>query len=244
MHNWCLDVWGDYACFTRPEMKVERVSYDVITPSAARAIFEAILWKPAIRWNVTKVEVLNPIKWVSIRRNEVGKEVYSPTAGQMAGVPGPPMGISIETERQQRAGLFLKDVRYRLHAYFDFILPDERQANRASSSEFWSDSEERRTAAAKDEKPAKYAAMFERRAKKGQCFHRPYLGCREFACHFKLVNPDKEEPMAIDDTRDLGFMLYDMDFTKDPEDPPPLFFRAVIEKGVVHTDCREVRLYG
>lgn len=244
MHNWCLEVWGDYACFTRPEMKVERVSYDVITPSAARAIFEAILWKPAIRWKVTKVEVLNPIRWVSIRRNEVGKEVYGPTAGQMAGDPGPPMGISIEAERQQRAGLLLKDVRYRLHGYFDFIPPDERQTNRSASPEFWADNEEFSTAAGKDEKPAKYAAMFERRAKKGQCFHRPYLGCREFACHFRLVNPAEENLKPIDETRDLGFMLYDMDFAKDLEDPPPLFFRASLEKGAVKTDCREVRLYG
>ena len=93
MQNWCLEVWGDYACFTRPEMKVERVSYDVMTPSAARAIFEAILWKPAIRWHVTKIEVLNPIKWISVRRNEVGKRGSSPTAKQMAGESREPMGI-------------------------------------------------------------------------------------------------------------------------------------------------------
>ena len=111
LHNWCLEVWGDYACFTRPEMKVERVSYDVITPSAARAIFESILWKPAIRWHITKIEVLNPIKWISVRRNEVGKLVPSPTAKQLAGTLGEPMGIFIEDARQQRAGLFLRDVR-------------------------------------------------------------------------------------------------------------------------------------
>jgi len=244
MQDWCLEVWGDHACFTRPEMKVERVSYDVITPSAARAIFEAILWKPAIRWKVKKIEVLNPIKWVSIRRNEVGKVVYSPSAAQMAGDLGLPMGINIEAERQQRAGLFLKDVRYRLHGYFDFVPLDERKDNRSSASEFWADNKKLSIAASKDEKPAKYAAMFERRAKKGQCFHRPYLGCREFACHFRLVNPDEEKPKPIDETRDLGFMLYDMDFKTNPEEPPPLFFRAVLEKGVVNTDCRKVVLHG
>ncbi len=244
MHNWCLEIWGDYACFTRPEMKVERVSYDVITPSAARAIFEAILWKPAIGWQITKVEVLNPIKWVSIRRNEVGKEVYAPTAGQMAGEPGAPMGINIENERQQRAGLLLKDVRYRLHGYFDFIPPGERQTNRAASPEFWSGEEERVASAGEDEKPAKYAAMFERRAQKGQCFHRPYLGCREFACYFKLVNSEDEPVAPIEETRDLGFMLYDMDYARNLEDPPPLFFRALLEKGVVNTDRRKVVLHG
>ena len=123
MHDWCLEVWGDFACFTRPEMKVERVSYDVITPSAARAIFESILWKPAIRWHVTQIEVMNPIKWISIRRNEVGKLVSAPTARQLSGECVEPMGIFIEEERQQRAGLFLRDVRYRLHAYFDFLPP-------------------------------------------------------------------------------------------------------------------------
>ncbi len=97
MHDWCLEVWGDYACFTRPEMKVERVSYDVITPSAARAIFESILWKPAIRWNITKIEVLNPIKWISVRRNEVGKKIQAPTSRQIAGEDAPPhRGFSLK----------------------------------------------------------------------------------------------------------------------------------------------------
>ena len=128
MPNWCLEVWGDYACFTRPEMKVERVSYDVMTPSAARAIFEAILWKPAIRWNITKIEVMNPIQWISVRRNEVGKKMTSPTQRQMSGEPVPVMGMSIEDERQQRAGLFLRDVRYRIHGYFDLLPSSQRSA--------------------------------------------------------------------------------------------------------------------
>lgn len=244
LHNWCLEVWGDYACFTRPEMKVERVSYDVMTPSAARAIFEAILWKPAIRWHVTKIEVLNPIKWISVRRNEIGKKVPNPTAKQMSGVLGEPMGIFIEDERQQRAGLFLRDVRYRIHGHFDFIPPELRGANRSVSADSWADEQERAESARMDETPAKYAAIFERRAKKGQCFHRPYLGCREFACDFRLVDPEAEPVQTINDTRDLGFMLYDMDFDRDVNNPPPLFFRAKIENGVVITDRNQVEVRG
>ncbi|CFX74495.1 CRISPR-associated protein, Cas5d-type [Syntrophomonas zehnderi OL-4] len=244
MHNWCLEVWGEYACFTRPEMKVERVSYDVMTPSAARAIFEAILWKPAIRWNVVKIEVLNPIKWISVRRNEVGKTVPAPTAKQMAGVLGAPMGIFIEDERQQRAGLFLRDVRYRIHGYFDFIPPEQRKANRSALPELWADEQEQAGIFKMDETEAKYAAMFERRAKKGQCFHRPYLGCREFACDFRLVDPLKEPVESINETRDLGYMLYDMDFEQDINNPPPLFFRAQMENGVINTDRREVEVRG
>jgi len=238
MHNWCLEVWGDYACFTRPEMKVERVSYDVMTPSAARAIFESILWKPAIQWNVTRIEVLNPIKWISVRRNEVSF-VASNNLGffiDEIGNDGKPK------HRQQRAGLFLKDVRYRIHGYFDFIPPEKRKANRSSLPEFWADKQEQTEIVRMDETDAKYAAMFERRAKKGQCFHRPYLGCREFACDFRLVDPKVESAESIDETRDLGFMLYDMNFEQDVSDPTPQFFRANIDKGVVNTDRREVEV--
>ncbi len=245
MSEWCLEVWGDYACFTRPELKVERVSYDVMTPSAARAIFEAILWKPAIRWNVTRIEVLKPIKWISVRRNEVGKTVSSPTSKQMEGVLGAPMGIFIEDERQQRAGLFLRDVRYRIHGYFDFIPLEKRAANRSVSPELWADDQEQSEVVRLDETAAKYAAMFERRAKKGQCFHRPYLGCREFACDFKLIkNPEEEPALTIDETRDLGYMLYDLDFERDTQKPPALFFRAQMNHGIINTDRREVEVKG
>lgn len=245
MHIKCLEVWGDYACFTRPEMKVERVSYDVITPSAARAIFESILWKPAIRWKITKIEVLNPIKWISVRRNEVGRVVPAPTEKQMAGVLGTPMGIFIEDARQQRAGLFLRDVRYRIHGYFDFIPPQQRKENYPVQSEVWADEQESAEIVRLDETEAKYAAMFERRAKKGQCFHRPYLGCREFACDFRLIKNPVEEPVEpINDTRDLGYMLYDMDFESDEKEASPLFFRAHLNRGVVNTDRREVEVRG
>ncbi|QDR82298.1 type I-C CRISPR-associated protein Cas5c [Sporomusa termitida] len=244
MHNWCLEVWGDYACFTRPEMKVERVSYDVMTPSAARAIFEAILWKPAIKWNVTRIEVLNPIRWISVRRNEVGGIVTNPTARQMAGESSEPLGIFIEEKRQQRAGLFLRDVRYRIHGYFEFTPPEKRKANNLLLSEVWADDQENAEIVRLDEIEAKYAAMFERRAKKGQCFHRPYLGCREFACDFRLVDEDLEPAKLINETRDLGYMLYDMDFERNIKSPPPLFFRAEIKDGGINTDRREVEVRG
>lgn len=242
MNDWCLEVWGDYACFTRPEMKVERVSYDVITPSAARAIYEAILWKPAIRWNITRIEILNPIKWISVRRNEVGKKFSGPTAKQLSGESSESMGFFIEDERQQRAGMFLCDVKYRIHAYFDFIEPKDRKNNCSSTPEFWADNLEEQEFIRADEKSAKYAAMFERRAKKGQCFHRPYLGCREFACDFKLVN-NSDQLKPISETRELGWMLYDMNFEK-PEDPIPMFFKAKIENGVVITDRQKVEVRG
>jgi len=238
MKDWCLEVWGDYACFTRPEMKVERVSYDVMTPSAARAVFEAILWKPAIKWHITRIEVLNPIKWISVRRNEVGRIESSPTQAHLEGKSGDPMGLYIEDCRQQRAGLFLRDVRYRIHAWFEFISPEQRADNRPCSDEIWADAQEKETVVRVDEKEAKYAAMFARRAMKGQCFHRPYLGCREFACDFRLVNGEDDKPAAIDKTDELGWMLYDMDYA-DLANPKPLFFRARLDHGVLNTDRRD-----
>lgn len=230
--GFCLEVWGDYACFTRPEMKVERVSYDVITPSAARAVFEAIFWKPAISWRVTKIEVLAPIKWISVRRNEVGK-LISPKSKQ----------LFIEDDRQQRAGLFLRDVRYRLFAELEYIHPDRRKKNGRTVSEELTDPEER-IVWAKDENPGKYNAMFERRALKGQCFNQPYLGCREFSAHFRLIDkPETETMKPITETRELGFMLYDMDFSNE-KDPQAMFFRASMVDGVIvipPKDSEEVR---
>ncbi|HDR15910.1 MAG TPA: type I-C CRISPR-associated protein Cas5 [Desulfobacteraceae bacterium] len=224
MKGFCLEVSGPYACFTRPEMKVERVSYDVITPSAARAVFDSILWKPAIYWRVKRIEVLAPIKWISVRRNEVGA-VASPRK----------RAIIVEDERQQRAGLFLRDVKYRIYAEFDFIPPEKRPAVYNPVPEYLLNEEasERRM----DETPAKYAAMFERRARKGQCFHQPYLGCREFAAQFLLVDAEAEPAVPISETRDLGWMLYDLDYS-DPADPSPLFFRAKMENGVIKVPDR------
>jgi len=231
MRGFCLEVSGPYACFTRPEMKVERVSYDVITPSAARAIFEAILWKPAIRWQVKRIEVLAPIRWVSVRRNEVGKVASSRSNG-----------IFIEDERQQRAGLFLRDVKYRLFAEFDFIPPEQRRTVHNQVPDYLIDAEDTADLR-KDETPAKYAAMFERRAKKGQCFNQPYLGCREFAAALRLVYPQAEPVTPIVETRDLGWMLYDLDYT-DPDDPKPFFFRAQLANGAINTDRNQVGVRG
>jgi len=206
--GFCIEVSGDYACFTRPEMKVERVSYDVITPSAARAIFEAILWKPAIQWHIHKIEVLKPIRWINIRRNEVGAVL--PTGNitkAMKGGAAP--ALYIEDNRQQRAGLFLRDVAYRIHASFS-LTPD----------------------AGKDDNPGKFSEMFKRRAKKGQCFNQPYLGCREFACNFSLVEDIEQAPAALNENRTLGWMLYDLDYQNN-EDSSPLFFNAEMKNGII-----------
>ena len=201
-----LKVWGRNACFTRPEMKVERVSYDIMTPSAARGVLEAILWKPAIRWKVMQIDVLNPIKWESVRRNEVGA-VMSPRAS----------GLFIEEQRQQRAGLFLRDVAYTIHAYF-----------------------EKTDKAGEEDTVIKFQEMFLRRAERGQCYHRPYLGCREFAADFEVFTNGKPIPEPISETRDLGWMLYDMDFNG--KEPMPRFFRANLDNGRMMIDEKEVRL--
>ena len=214
--EFCLEVWGAYACFTRPELKVERVSYDVMTPSAARAIFESIFWKPAIRWQVTKIEVLNPIKWCNIRRNEVGA-VASKNP------------VYIEEKRQQKNSLLLQDVRYRIWAKLEFI----PQWKRKESKNPLIDGEEVELLR-KDENPGKYNAMFERRARKGQCFNQPYLGTREFSASFRLVDAENDVLFnPIQESRDLGLMLYDMDFEKNVEKPDAMFYRAKMENGVI-----------
>lgn len=220
MKNYCLELSGPYACFTRPEMKVERVSYDVMTPSAARACFEAILWKPAIRWHVRRIEVLRPVRWINLRRNEVAGVVSTRNVEAAMKAGKGELGLCIEDDRQQRAGLFLRDVAYRVHADLEFLPQRDPQAN-----------------------AAKYQQMFERRAGKGQCVNQPYLGCREFAAAFRLIeHPETEQP-AIAETRELGFMLHDLDFSN-AADPKPRFFRAQMEQGVVQVpswDSAEVR---
>jgi len=215
MKTHCLEVSGDFACFTRPEMKVERVSYDVITPSAARAIFDAILWKPAIRWQVTRIEVLSPIRWINLRRNEVGSVISERNVKTAMKRGTGNLALYVEDDRQQRAGLFLRDVRYRLHARFDLL--------------------------DKTESPAKYSEMFERRARKGQCFNQPYLGCREFSCDFRLAGEPTPPPIA--ESRELGWMLYDLDY-RSADSPEPRFFLARMENGVIDIpawDSEEVR---
>ncbi len=210
--RFCLEISGDFACFTRPEMKVERVSYDIITPSSVRAVFESILWKPAIRWQPERIEVLAPIRWTTIRRNEVGSKL-SATNVKSAMLRGSgAVALYVEEERQQRASLLLRDVRYRVAASFAMT---ER--------------------AGVGDNPQKFAEMFLRRAEKGQCFNQPYLGCREFACDFRLVDP-ATEPATISaelrGERNLGWMLYDLDFS-DAASPQPRFFQAHMKDGVV-----------
>lgn len=230
MTNFCLEATGDFACFTRPEMKVERVSYDVITPSAARAIFEAVLWKPAIRWQVSKIEVLKPVRWVNIRRNEVsatisGRKVQTAMNGGKTA-----LGIYIEDERQQRAGLFLRDVAYRIHA--QFTLQDDSKHIHHYPHLQCSDSD------GSENSYTKFAEMFKRRASKGQCFNQPYLGTREFSCAFRYIDENELDTISIknptiNESKELGWMLYDMDFS-DPKNPVPKFFNATMNGGVVH----------
>jgi CRISPR-associated protein Cas5d len=211
MRNFCLEVSGDFACFTRPEMKVERVSYDVMTPSAARAVFDAILWKPGLRWQIARIEVLKPIRWISVRRNEVGAKISVSNVQTAMKRGHGDLALYIEDERQQRAGLFLRDVAYRVHADLELVSEEARSNS------------------------AKYSEMFHRRARKGQCVNQPYLGCREFAARFRLVESMTQEPAPISETRDLGWMLYDMNFA-DARNPLPQFFKARLQSGVMHVN--------
>lgn len=206
-----LKVWGERACFTRPEMKVERVSYDVLTPSAARGILEAIHWKPAIRWNVDRIRVLRPIRFESIRRNEVGGKASSAgvkSAMQRRSIAG--LGMVVDEDRQQRAATVLREVAYVIEAHFSLT-------SRAGPG----DSE------------GKHLDIFKRRARKGQCFQQPCMGVREFPAHFELLDdgaviPDADRGLA--GVRDLGWMLHDIDFE---HDAAPRFFRARMIDGVI-----------
>jgi len=211
-----LKVSGTNACFTRPEMKVERVSYDVMTPSAARGILEAILWKPAISWNILQIDVLCPIRWESVRRNEVGAVIpaRNVTAAMKQGEGT--LGLYIEKERQQRASLFLRDVAYVIHAEFE--MTDQ---------------------AGEEDNVTKFEQMFIRRASNGQCFHRPYFGCREFPVDFEFIPMEVAPLPGIEETRDLGWMLFDMDYSG--KDPMPQFFHARMENGSIDLRNVEVR---
>lgn len=240
MKTFCLEVPGNFACFTRPEMKVERVSYDVMTPSAARAVFEAILWKPAIRWQVTKIEVLKPIKWITLRRNEVGAVVSTRNVQTAMNSGSGDLGLYIEDERQQRAGLFLRDVAYRIHAGFELCDVTKHKSNFPHLSKYRINDADEQRAADEANTPAKFLNMFERRASKGQCVNQPYLGCREFAANFRLIKDIATEPAPIAETRDLGWMLHDMDYSN-LTNPNPRFFRAELKNGVLDLDNVEVR---
>lgn len=211
-----LHVWGERACFTRPELKVERVTYDVITPSAARGILEAIHWKPAIRWHIDRIHVLRPIRFQSLRRNEVGAKVSAANAASAMrrGDTGG-LGLIVDENRQQRATLALVDVAYVIEAHF--TLTDR---------------------AGPEDSAAKHASMFNRRAEQGQCFHRPCLGTREFDAEFELLPdgapmPDYDPPLVKRDV-DFGWMLHDIDFA---HGNTSRFYRAVMEDGVIHVNA-------
>ena len=213
-----VKVWGERACFTRPEMKVERVSYDVMTPSAARGIVEAIYWKPEIRWRITRIRVLRPIRFTSLRRNEVASKIPAGTAATAMKTGRGSLGLYIEEERQQRAATILRDVAYVIEAHFD-ILGGENNAG-------------------------KHLDRFNRRARDGRCFQRPYLGCREFPAEFALVEDGQALPAVpreLQGERDLGYMLQDIDFD---DGMTPRFFRASLRDGVMdvpHPSSKGVR---
>jgi CRISPR-associated protein Cas5d len=201
-----LHVWGEHACFTRPEMKVERVSYDVITPSAARGILEAIHWKPAIRWVIDHIHVLKPIRFESIRRNEVGSKIpESNVRSAMRAGSTEGLALVVDEDRQQRAATVLRDVAYVIEAHFE-------------RTDKWGE----------QDSDAKHIDMARRRARAGKCFHRPCLGTREFAADFALI--EGEFPPRIEQTRDLGFMLLDIDFANGGS---PVFFRAMMVDGLI-----------
>ncbi len=199
-----LRAFGRLACFTRPELKVERVSYPVMTPSAARGLLEAVLWKPAIRWHVERIRVLRPIRFIAFRRNEVNTRAVPPPRAVVEG-GGPVKPYFADADRAQRNTVALRDVDYLVEAHFTLT---ER--------------------AGPDEGVPKFVDMFRRRVAKGQHFHQPYFGCREFVAH---VIPPDDAPAPIDDTRDLGIMLWDIDYG--PEENRPIFFRAALERGVL-----------
>ena len=209
-------VWGDYASFNRPEMKVERVSYDVMTPSAARGILEAIYWHPGLRWQIDRIYVRAPIRFTNIRRNEVKDKLNSRKARTVMEQGRGELYLATSESIQQRAAMVLRDVRYVIEAHFDMT-----------------------ENAAEGDNPGKFQDIIKRRLRKGQCYHEPYFGCREFPANFKEW--EGGEIPAIQETRDLGYMLWDLDFS-DPANIRPLFFRAKMENGVIHVaDCEVLR---
>lgn len=210
-----MEVWGEYACFSRPELKVERVSYDVPTPSAARGMLESIYYHPGLKWRIDRIYVLNPIRFVNLRRNEVKSKILaSSILSEINGKSG--SCIDRGADIQQRAAMMLRDVHYVIEAHFD--MTDQ---------------------AAPSDNPGKFQDIIKRRLRRGQCFHQPYLGCRECTAHFQLW--EGEAIPAISESRDLGLMLFDMDYS-DLQNIQPMFFRAKMENGVIDlTDCEVLR---
>lgn len=215
-----LHIWGEYACFTRPEMKVERVSYDVITPSAARGILEAIHWKPAIRWQIDRIYVLKPIRFESIRRNEMGSKIGLGNVKKAMNAKSTQELYTVSDEdRQQRASTVLRDVGYVIEAHFELT-------SKVSA----------------DDNEGKHLDTFRRRARKGQCFHQPCMGTREFVAHFALLDEGDAWPTSelneTDKNRDLGWMLCDIDFSNGNL---PKFFRASLENGILDVRNQSIK---
>lgn len=210
-----LEVWGDYALFTKPEFKAERFSYDVMTPSAARAILEAIYWKPAIKWNVNKIHVINEVKFSSVKRNEVGNPIsYSKVISAMKNNDTKGFFKDVNTDRQQRFSMILKDVRYVIEAEFEMT-------EKAGS----------------DETEAKHISVARRRMSAGQTFNQPYFGCREFSANFCLLENAVPESFYKGKVVDLGMMLYDINYKNSRT---PEFFQASMIDGVINTRRKEV----
>ena len=214
-----VKVWGDFALFSRPELKVERCSYDVMTPSAARGILDAIYWHPGLKWVVDKIYVRKPIQFTSVRRNEVKSKVLASSVLQAYNGGEKPLYISSKEEIVQRASMLLCDVEYVIDAHFEMT-------ERANATD----------------NPGKFKDIIMRRLRRGECFHMPYFGCREFPAHFCLWEEEKI-PTAYEDVeeKDLGLMLYDLDY-RNPEDIQPMFFRAVLKRGILDLrDCEVMR---
>ena len=211
-----IRVRGDYALFTRPEMKVERVSYDVMTPSAARGIIEAVYWKPAIRWVIDSIQVLNEIEFTNIRRNEVSDKISTQEAERRMNGANEPFFMDATDKRQQRAAMVLKNVDYVVTAHFE--LTDQ---------------------AGPDDTVEKHYNIALRRLRKGQHYHSPYLGTREFPAQVELIENGDVPKSRLTGTRDLGWMLFDLNFD-DPKDIEPQFFKAVMQDGVI--DLREIEI--
>nr|WP_281358071.1 type I-C CRISPR-associated protein Cas5c [Saccharibacillus qingshengii] len=218
-----MHVWGDRACFTRPEMKAERVSYDVMTPSAARGILEAIHWKPAIRWVVDRIHVLNEISFDSVRRNEI-KNKISVSQSQIKSAMNRRevvLNQASAEERQQRMTVMLRNVAYIIEAHFEMT-----------------------DSAGETDNPEKHYSIFSRRARQGQFYHQPYFGCREFPVNFELMEEEKSMPTSVYRNlpeRDLQWMLWDLEYRTEIS---PKFFRAVMREGVIDVPDlyqREVR---
>lgn len=214
-----VKVWGDYALFSRPEMKVERCSYDVMTPSAARGILEAIYWHPGMKWVIDRIYVNKPIQFTSVRRNEVKSKISSNNVLPVYNGSSKQLYISSKADIVQRASLLLRDVEYVIDAHFEMTAKADPSDN-----------------------PGKFKDIMKRRMKRGECYHTPYFGCREFPVKFcdwegEEIHTAYENEME----KDLGFMLHDMDYS-DPENIQPMFFRAVMHRGVINVaECEVIR---